>query len=647
MSLVKQLILAICLFLLVAFSGSFVINLESSRNQLQEQLTSHAQDAATALGLSLAPHVNDQAMLQLLVSSMFDSSYFASIRIVEIDSGNPLVARNRGLQDKTVPQWFAELADIDTQHGSAILMNGWQQFARVEVVSHPGMALRNLWKSALGTLAWLVFCGLVSAALGAALLRRQLRPLSSVADQAEAITRRHYRTQEELPRTPELRQVVTAMNLMVVKLKAIFDGEAAETERYRRQAYHDALTELPNRLAFEHALAAALTPGENPGGFVLGVRLAHLNSINEQLGAGHADALLQALAVPLKASQVAHPGWMCCRVRGSEFLVLAPGGSEEELGELVEQFSSLAHSLEELSAAAGSEPLKLGIAGFEPGDTVAQVLTRIDQALAESTVNGDRIDAGFTAASSSPAQMHDKQEWARLLGAACRAQSFVLHFQPVLREADPTQVVHHKLLVRLPDADGQMMAAGHFVPWIERLGLTTEFDLCMLQMAFAHLKRSPARLALSITAQTIDSVESRQLLLDELKANVGQAALLTLEADARYVQGSEQAASFASELGRVGTRFGLQHFGGELDLVGDLALVGLDYLKIDSSYIRDVDQEPQKRLYLESLVRTAQRIDLPLIAEQVETAEEIAALKMLGIGLMQGHALAAPGPWPA
>jgi hypothetical protein len=87
MSLLKQLFLAICLFLVVAFTGSFIASVESSREQSLSQLRSHAQDAATALGLSLTPHVDDPAMVELMVSSIFDSGYFASIRVVNIADG--------------------------------------------------------------------------------------------------------------------------------------------------------------------------------------------------------------------------------------------------------------------------------------------------------------------------------------------------------------------------------------------------------------------------------------------------------------------------------------------------------------------------------------------------------------------------------
>ena len=89
MSLLKQLFLAICLFLVVAFTGSFIAGMESSREQLLSQLRSHAQDAATALGLSMTPHVDDPAMIELMVSSVFDSGYFANIRVVRTDCGVP------------------------------------------------------------------------------------------------------------------------------------------------------------------------------------------------------------------------------------------------------------------------------------------------------------------------------------------------------------------------------------------------------------------------------------------------------------------------------------------------------------------------------------------------------------------------------
>src|SRR3990167_3934802 len=111
MSLLKQLFLAICLFLVVAFTGSFIASVENSREQLISQLSSHAQDAATALGLSLTPHVDDPAMIELMVSSIFDSGYFTSIRVLGIPDERVMVERQSDIESQQVPRWFVRLVD--------------------------------------------------------------------------------------------------------------------------------------------------------------------------------------------------------------------------------------------------------------------------------------------------------------------------------------------------------------------------------------------------------------------------------------------------------------------------------------------------------------------------------------------------------
>ena len=115
MSLLKQLFLAICLFLVMAFTGSFIVGVESSREQLISQLRSHAQDAATALGLSMTPHVDDPAMIELMVSSIFDSGYFATIRVVRIPSDEVIVERRTTTTSDRVPQWFVDLVDLEPE----------------------------------------------------------------------------------------------------------------------------------------------------------------------------------------------------------------------------------------------------------------------------------------------------------------------------------------------------------------------------------------------------------------------------------------------------------------------------------------------------------------------------------------------------
>ena len=92
-------------------------------------------------------------------------------------------------------------------------------------------------------------------------------------------------------------------------------------------------------------------------------------------------------------------------------------------------------------------------------------------------------------------------------------------------------------------------------------------------------------------------------------------------------------------------RLALQHFGGRFSMIGNLARLGLAYLKGDGSYLRAIDEENDKRLFIEAIYRASNSIDLPLIAEMVETQGELDVLKELGIQGAMGRLIGAPEPW--
>lgn len=648
MSLLKQLFLAICLFLVVAFTGSFIASVESSREQLISQLRSHAQDAATALGLSLTPHVDDPAMVELMVSSIFDSGYFATIRVVNIADDSVIVERSTNAKAENVPSWFVDLVDLNPQGGDALIMRGWEQAARVEVLSHPQFALARLWDSAIGSLLWLLLCGIVSAVLGGWLLRSQLRPLDNMVQQAQAITRREFLTLPSVPRTPELKRVVLAMNQMVDKLKTLFAEEAARSEKLREEAYQDSLTGLANRRQFDIRLGNQLVVNEqNAEGYLLLLRVNDLGGLNQRLGGQRTDALISTIGDLLKR-QLEEPGrteWLASRSRGGEFTLLAPGLRSEEADQLAITLSDKLTALGQTGASDCTPVAHLGIAAFRPGEQPASVIARADQALAQAQHNAgkswERLD-DFTASASQ--SLHDWRGW---IDDALNQGKMQLYFQPVVECAAPSQLLQRKVLARLLDPQGEAIAAGRFLPWIERLGWSARFDLVMLEHSLAHLKQHLQPLALSLSAATLRDPQSKASLLALLKSHPEQAHLLTLEVDERHLPPPTELEALSQSLRETGYRLGLQHFGGRFSLIGNLTHLGLSYLKIDGTYIRNIDQESDKRMFIEAIFRAANSIDLPLIAEMVETDGELKALGELGVHGAMGRLIGAPSPWRA
>ncbi|AHL31544.1 DeoR faimly transcriptional regulator [Pseudomonas brassicacearum] len=647
MSLFKQLLIAICLFLVVAFSGSFMVSLESSRAQYVNQLRSHAQDAATALALSLTPNIDDPAMVELMVSSIFDSGYYASIRVVDVATDKTLVERTGTPDAGSVPQWFIKLIGLEPAGGDAIVSRGWEQAARVEVVSHPMFALAKLWQSALGSLGWLLLCGAVSAVLGALLLRRQLKPLDYMVHQSHAIARREFLSLPELPRTPELRRVVQAMNQMVEKLKALFQEQAERSEKLRVESYQDNLTGLANRRYFEMQLNARVSnPEQASSGYLLLLRVKDLAGLNQRLGGQRTDQLLMAVGEQLLRECARHPEThnLVTRIRGGEFAVLAPGLVRDEALQLAQNLENALASLHATGATDVASVASIGLAPFIHGDSPQAVLQLGDQALAQAESQGEPGWACLDH-SASASVGDDHHAWHTLLDQALSHQRFELYFQPVVAAQDTQVVLHYKVLSRLLDEHGQTIPAGRFLPWLERFGWTARLDRLMLEQVLKQMAGHEQSLALNLSSATLADPQALNKIFEILRAHSNLGPRLTLEIGEEQLPEQAVLEQLTRRLRELGFSLSLQRFGGRFSMIGNLSRLGLAYLKIDGSYIRAIDQESDKRLFIEAIQRAAHSIDLPLIAERVETDGELAVIREMGLFGVQGQLVGEPRRW--
>ena len=643
MSLFKQLFIAICVLMLVNFAGSFLVSVESSREQQVNQLRAHAQDAATALGLSLSPHIKDTAMVELMVSSIFDSGYFESIRVVDPASGELLVERIGVPVKGDAPQWFAQLVGLEPARGDAIVSDGWRQAAQVQVVSHPLFAVGKLWQSALGNLLWLTLSGIFCVLLGVLLLKRQLRPLDYMVEQSNAIARREFLSLADLPKTPEFRRVVSAMNQMVGKLKALFAEEAARSELLRAEAYQDNLTGLANRRYFDLQLHVRLSVDEHAcNGYLLLLRVNDLAGLNQRLGGQATDELLKAIAEQLQ--QLSNGRYLLARNRGGEFAILAAGLERSEAESLAEQLDRSLLSLQQTGASDCLPVAHIGLAAFAPGDDAEDLFRALDAALAQAASQTQASWAFSTPAVHAPA-VDERQNWYRLLDQALEQGRLQLFFQPVVAAGEPGRVLHHKVLARLLDEHGGLIAAGRFLPWLERFGWMARLDLAMLGQVLQQMRSHGQSVALSLSGATVSDPQALARLYGLLQQHADLGPRLTLELDEDQLPESHALETLTQRLRALGFGLGLQHFGGRFSMIGNLAKLGLAYLKVDGSYIRAIDQENDKRLFIEALQRAANSIDLPLIAERVETEGEWQVLRAMGIEGVQGRLFGEPGPW--
>ncbi|MGP3591322.1 bifunctional diguanylate cyclase/phosphodiesterase [Vagococcus sp. WN89Y] len=639
MSLYKQLVIGICLFTLILFCGNYVITLESAREQYSKQLTSHAQDAATALGVALTGHIHDAAMTELMVNSIFDSGYFYRIRLVDIKNGQPLIERQGKPAGANVPGWFVQLVKLQPGEGDAIIMDGWIQAARVEVSSHPMFALARLWDDMVASFLWLVLCS-TACILGAmVMLHRSLKPLNQIVEQAMSICRREFRNVPDMPQTPELRRVVEASNMMVTQLKTLFYEQAQRTEVLREAAYHDSLTNLNNRRAFDIKLQSLLRDEESVTGHLIVLQIRDLAGLNQRIGGEKTDALLLAIADILRELQqrfLSHDGFLA-RIRGGEFALIT---LEILPAELENALSARLQTLSEQEMSDVSPLAHFAQVVFHSGDKAQNILLQADRALVKA-----KTDVHYFADSLIHTEDNNDEEhrlWLTRLEDILIEEKFILFSQPVFECNDSQHVLHQKVLARIKAENEEIIPAGQFMPWVHRFSLNYRMDLVMLKQTLREMANITQPLAMSISGESVATDEKLNTLLLLLKNSPVEAKRLTLEIDEKELPEPERVSQLVNKLNAVGCRLGIQHFGGRFNLVGNLPQWGLAWVKVDGSYIHHIDKEEDKRLFIEAMYWATRQINLPIIAERVETSGELAILNKIGLYGAMGRYFGAP-----
>ena len=164
----------------------------------------------------------------------------------------------------------------------------------------------------------------------------------------------------------------------------------------------------------------------------------------------------------------------------------------------------------------------------------------------------------------------------------------------------------------------------------------------MLELVLEQMADHEESLALNLSSATLADPQALNKVFEILRQHSNLGARLTLEIGEEQLPEQAMLEELTRRLHELGFSLSLQRFGGRFSMIGNLARLGLAYLKIDGSYIRAIDQESDKRLFIEAIQRAAHSIDLPLIAERVETEGELVVIREMGLYGVQGQLFGEP-----
>ena len=636
MSMYRQLWLAIIVSMLLALAGSLLASMLSARAYLESQLSIKNSDNAAALALSLSQSEPDAVSVELTVSALFDSGHYELIRVVD-PSGQTIVERNAPAGNPDAPDWFIRLLPIEATPGKAQISDGWNQFGTITLVSHSRFAYGALWNNVVQMAMALSIACVIGGYLGSLILRRLKKPLQSVIEQATAITERRFVKIEE-PRVPELRQLAVAMNTTVDRLKSMFAEETTRLEGVRREANFDALTGLANRDYFMACLRQSLESERAAEGTLLLIRLADLAGINRRLGRETTDVFLKRAADAIRRCSKFAPDGLAARLNGADFAVMLPGETSGRAAA-----TSLLTQLADVGApfGEGGAAVFIGFGHFGHSMDLGSLLARVDAALASAEAGG--IDAVREAeADGRQTQPRTAAQWANMIQRALDNGWVRLMSFPVVDLAG--RLTHRECPLRLMfDENGEWQSAGRFLPVAERLRLTPRLDLAAVSLGLRELAEHPdlPGLAINLSASSIADPAFREQLLAALAANRAQAKRLWLEvAESGALKHLAEFRALCLALKSAGCRVGLEHFGHHFSQIGQLHDLGLDFLKVDSSFVRGLDSNPGNTAFLKGLCGIAHTIGLQVVAEGVASQGEMDTLKSIGFDGITGPVLA-------
>ena len=646
MPLSRQLGLSLLAVLIMVFIGTLWINANNTRDFVDQQLASHAQDTATSLGLSIAPYMtneDDLPVVDTMMNAIFDRGFYQSM-VLKDAKQNVLLEKHNPNSVQGVPLWFRELLPLTPPKSTTDVNDGWTIAGTLTVKSHPGFGYQQLWLNATQAFWMILAVFIVALILLYALVKMITTPLLAVVKQADAISKQQFEQIDVIPRTPELKRIVIAVNRMSAQLAKLFNQLSNQAERYRDFAYKDQLTGVANRRAFELAFEQLLADSEQHAqGYLLLVRLTSLNEVNTNLGYQAGDEYVKLVGQELQnVLTQADVNGALYRVSGADFVVLLEDTSQHACIAFTQSIIAQLNAIEKSEYRLGTA--HVGVGSFSFGDTRTDVLERADNALSGASVATDRWQLA-----QQKDQHHSNTEWRTQLNTILQQNHADFVAQPIKNRQGET--LYNEWFARFStaaltggsDEAQRYLPMGQLVPASVRLNYAQKLDELLIASALTQLSSHNHAIGLNVSRLSLSQTSFHQWLIKALPQDNAACAKLVLEIPERaLVNGTEELTHFIAQLKARGVRITVERFGAQLAAITHLRKIKPDYLKLDGRFVRNIHNEPDNQLFVQSLVNIAHGLNIQVIAEMVEDEAEARCLLDLFVDHLQGYHIGMP-----
>jgi diguanylate cyclase (GGDEF)-like protein/PAS domain S-box-containing protein len=446
-----------------------------------------------------------------------------------------------------------------------------------------------------------------------------------------------------------VRDAAGAITHHIAAFSDISAQKAAE-EKIRHLAHHDTLTGLPNRFMLEGRLEQALATARRTGErlAVMFIDLDRFKVINDTLGHQTGDGLLIEVARRLRDS--VRESDVVARLGGDEFVVVLTGGGAELAAAHVA--AKILASVAEPCRIAGHELTttpSIGIAVFPgDGDSVEALMKNADVAMYHAKAQG-RANYQFFAAEMTRAAT-ERLQLENNLRTALREGQFLLHFQPQLDMSDG-RVTGFEALVRWQHPGEGMISPLKFIPIAEETGLIGPLgewildEACRCLSAWRAQDIANVRMAINISAQQLRQKDFVARVAGILAAHGLTGEDIELEiTESLAMQDPAATIDILKALRGMGVLLAVDDFGTGYSSLSYLKLLPIHRLKLDRSFVRDIESDPNDAAICAATIALAHNLGLEVVAEGIETRPQHDYLRRLGCDFGQGYLFSRPLP---
>lgn len=413
-------------------------------------------------------------------------------------------------------------------------------------------------------------------------------------------------------------------------------------------AYYDPLTQLANRNHFIEYVSQLIKEHNDKIHAILIIDLDHFKGINDTLGHAIGDRFLAQVAARIQHN--IRPRGIVARMGGDEFIIVIPETSRSDTEEIASELIHCMSEPFEVDSHRLNMSISIGVSMYPQDGTQAGTLLKHAATALYWDTGNDKTNITYFREEMNM-EVKRRLEIEKHMRTSLGAGHFMLHYQPQI-DLDTGRVIGLEALVRWNHPTRGLIGPGEFIPIAEKTGLIIPLGEWIMHEAFQQYEQlvaqgmPPIRLSVNLSARQFHQRD----LLEKIRMMIRTTGLdpqrLTLEiTENTSMNDMNYTIEVLTQLRQEGVKIAIDDFGIAYSALGYLNRLPIDYLKIDRSFVDRMDVDQHAATIVRSIVDIAENLQLKVIAEGVETSQQVAYLQQNRCHEAQGYYFGRPMPY--